>query len=236
MKKLRTTFIAFILLFTAMPMLQSCLDNDWDNQYPSLFAIGTIKVIEGNDYYFTLDEGSKLYPGDTTALYNYAVVDGQRAFVYFDELDEKKEGYEYNAQIKHIENILTKDIYSMPADKADSIGDDRINIIEPLWITGDFTNIKYQLYHSNNEEKLHMLNLVINEETTGEDDKPDYLNLEFRHNAYNDDPVILGTGLASFKLDNIADLLKSKKGLNIRVNSIYDGMKYITINFKNKEE
>lgn len=138
MKKLRTTFIAFILLFTATPMLQSCLDNDWDNQYPSLFAIGTIKVIEGNDYYFTLDEGSKLYPGDTTALYNYAVVDGQRAFVYFDELDEKKEGYEYNAQIKHIENILTKDIYSMPADKADSIGDDRINIIEPLWITGDF--------------------------------------------------------------------------------------------------
>lgn len=236
MKKLRTTFIAFILLFTAMPMLQSCLDNDWDNQYPSLFAIGTIKVIEGNDYYFTLDEGSKLYPGDTTALYNYAVVDGQRAFVYFDELDEKKEGYEYNAQIKHIENILTKDIYSMPADKADSIGDDRINIIEPLWITGDFLNIKYQLYHSNNEEKLHMLNLVINEETTGEDDKPDYLNLEFRHNAYNDDPVILGTGLASFKLDNIADLLKSKKGLNIRVNSIYDGVKYITINFKNKEE
>lgn len=236
MKKLRTTFIAFILLFTATPMLQSCLDNDWDNQYPSLFAIGTIKVIEGNDYYFTLDEGSKLYPGDTTALYNYAVVDGQRAFVYFDELDEKKEGYEYNAQIKHIENILTKDIYSMPADKADSIGDDRINIIEPLWITGDFLNIKYQLYHSNNEEKLHMLNLVINEETTGEDDKPDYLNLEFRHNAYNDDPVILGTGLASFKLDNIADLLKSKKGLNIRVNSIYDGVKYITINFKNKEE
>ena len=236
MKKLKTTFIAFILLFTAIPMLQSCLDNDWDNQYPSLFAIGTIKVIEGNDYYFTLDEGSKLYPGDTTALYNYAVVDGQRAFVYFDELDEKKEGYEYNAQIKHIENILTKDIYSMPADKADSIGDDRINIIEPLWITGDFLNIKYQLYHSNNKEKLHMLNLVINKESTGEDDKPDYLNLEFRHNAYNDDPVILGTGLASFKLDNIAGLLEGKKGLNIRVKSIYDGVKYITIDFKNKEE
>lgn len=90
MKKQRTIFTAFMLLFIAMPMLQSCLDNDWDNQYPSLFAIGTIKVIEENDYYFTLDEGSKLYPGDTTALYNYTVVDGQRAFVYFDELSEKK--------------------------------------------------------------------------------------------------------------------------------------------------
>ena len=31
------------------------------------------------------------------------------------------------SQIKHIENILTKDIYSMPAEKADSIGDDNIN-------------------------------------------------------------------------------------------------------------
>lgn len=46
MKKQRTIFTAFMLLFITMPMLQSCLDNDWDNQYPSLFAIGTIKVIE----------------------------------------------------------------------------------------------------------------------------------------------------------------------------------------------
>jgi hypothetical protein len=236
MKKQRTIFTAFMLLFIAMPMLQSCLDNDWDNQYPSLFAIGTIKVIEENDYYFTLDEGSKLYPGDTTALYNYTVVDGQRAFVYFDELSEKKEGYEYNAQIKHIENILTKDIYFMPADKEDSIGDDRINIIEPLWITGDFLNIKYQIYHGNNKEKLHMLNLVINEEPADENDKPDYLNLEFRHNAYNDNPEVLGTGLASFRLNNIADLLEGKKGLNIRVRSIYDGVKHITLDFKEKEE
>lgn len=99
----------------------------------------------------------------------------------------------------------------MPADKEDSIGDDRINIIEPLWITGDFLNIKYQIYHGNNKEKLHMLNLVINEEPADENDKPDYLNLEFRHNAYNDNPEVLGTGLASFRLNNIADLLEGKK-------------------------
>ena len=52
MKKSRMAFIAFILLLITMPMLQSCLNNDWDNEYPSLFAIGTIKVIEGNNYYF----------------------------------------------------------------------------------------------------------------------------------------------------------------------------------------
>ena len=77
-----------------------------------------------------------------------------------------------------------------------------------------------------------LLNLVINEASTGENDKPDYVNLEFRHNAYNDSQLTLGTGLASFKLDNIAEQLKEKKGLNIRVKSLYDGERFMTIDIK----
>ena len=150
MKKLRMTLAASMLLFLTAIVLQSCLD-DWDDKYDTLFAVGTVKVIEGKDYYFSLDEGSKLYPSDTTYVHDYAVIDGQRAFIYFRELEEKLPGYEYNAQIKHIENILTKDIYSMPAEKADSIGDDNINATD-LWITGEYLNIKYQFYHSNNED------------------------------------------------------------------------------------
>ena len=107
----------------------------------------------------------------------------------------------------------------MPAEKADSIGDDNINATD-LWITGEYLNIKYQFYHSNNEDKKHMLNLVINEASTG------------RHNAYNDSQLTLGTGLASFKLDNIAEQLKEKKGLNIRVKSLYDGERFMTIDIK----
>lgn len=235
MKKLRLSIIAFMLLLLITPTLQSCLDDLDDPYKGTLFAVGTLNVIEGKDYYFTLDEGSKLYPSDTTLIRNYAVVDGQRAFVYFTKLEEPLTGYEYNAQINHIENILTKDIYSMPAEKADSIGDDRINATE-LWITGDYLNIKYQTYHSNDQDKKHMLNLVINEASTGENDKPDYLTLEFRQNAYNDSPLMLGTGLVSFKLDNVADLLKDKKGLNIRINSIYDGEKYIIVDLKKEEK
>lgn len=230
MKKLRMTLATSMLLFLTAIVLQSCLD-DWDDKYDTLFAVGTVKVIEGKDYYFSLDEGSKLYPSDTTYVHDYAVTDGQRAFIYFRELEEKLPGYEYNAQIKHIENILTKDIYSMPAEKADSIGDDNINATD-LWITGEYLNIKYQFYHSNNEDKKHRLNLVINEASTGENDKPDYVNLEFRHNAYNDSQLTLGTGLASFKLDNIAEQLKEKKGLNIRVKSLYDGERFMTIDIK----
>lgn len=233
MKKLKMTFVTLMLLLLTTPMLQSCLD-DWNNDYNTLFAIGTVKVIEGKDYYFALDEGSKLYPSDTSYVHNYAVVDGQRAFIYFSKLDEKLQGYDYNAQINHIENILTKDIYFMPAEKADSIGDDRINATD-FWITGDYLNIKYQFYHSNNEEKKHMLNLVVNEASTGENNKPDYVNLEFRHNAYNDSQLQLGTGMVSFKLDDIAGLLEGKKGLSIRVKSLYDGERFTTVNINNEE-
>lgn len=232
MKKQKMTFVALMILFLTIPMLQSCLD-DWDNDYDTLFAIGTVKVIEGKDYYFALDEGSKLYPGDTTYVRNYALVDGQRVFVYFSELKEPVTGYDYNAQIKHIENILTKDIYFMPAEKNDSIGDDRINATD-FWITDDYLNIKYQFYHSNDTEKKHMLNLVVNEASTGEGDKADYVNLELRHNAFNDNQISLGTGLVSFKLDNIADLLAGKKGLNIRVKSLYDGERFATVDIEKK--
>lgn len=233
MKKQKMTFVTLMLIFLTTPMLQSCL-NDWNNDYNTLFAIGTVEVIEGKDYYFALDEGSKLYPSDTSYVHNYAVVDGQRAFIYFSKLDEELPGYDYNAQINHIENILTKDIYFMPAEKADSIGDDRINATD-FWITGDYLNIKYQFYHSNDEEKKHMLNLVVNESSTGENDKPDYVNLEFRHNAYNDSQQQLGTGLASFKLHNIAGLLEGKKGLSIRVKSLYDGERFTTVNISKEE-
>lgn len=234
MKKLRTICTAIVLLLLTVPTLQSCLD-DWDDKYDTLFAVGTLKVIDGKDYYFALDEGSKLYPGDTTNVHNYTVTDGQRAFIYFRELEEKIDGYDYNAQVKHIENILTKNIYSMPAEKEDSIGDDHINATD-LWITGDYLNIKYQFYHSNDEEKKHMLNLVINEASTGENDKPDYVNLEFRHNAYKDTQGTLGTGLVSFKLDNIAEQLQEKKGVSIRVKTLYDGERFMTVDFQKKPE
>lgn len=235
MERFRLPIIAFILLFVTMPILQSCLGDTDDPFKDSLFTIGTVKVIEGRDYYFELDKGSKLYPSDTTLVRNYTITDGQRAFINFTKLETSLAGYEYNARINHIEDILTKDIYSMPAEEADKIGDDRINAID-LWITGDYLNIKYQIYHSNNKEEKHLLNLVINEASTGEHDKPGYLTLEFRHNAYNYPSTILGTGLVSFKLKNVADKLKDKKGLNIRVKSLYDGEKYKTVDLKKEEK
>ena len=218
MKKLRTTLAAFLLLLIAMPVLQSCLD-DWNDNERSSLTIGTVRIIDGKDYYFALDEGTRMFPGDTAQVNNYTLVEGQRAFVYFNLLDEKVDGYDYNAKINHVENILTKDIYFMPAEKADSIGDDRINITN-MWITGNYLNIQYQLYHSNSNDKKHMLNLIVNETSDGKNDK---------------EPLMPGQGLVSFKLDKIADRISGKTGLNIRVKSLYDGERYMTVDFKKDE-
>lgn len=232
MKKFLTAFALFLLLFVTMPLLQSCQDDSDDNDLSSL-TIGTVRIIEGKDYYFSLDDNSKMYPSDTVRISNYTLIEGQRAFVYFNLLDEKIDGYDYNAKVNHIENILTKDIYSMPEEKADSIGDDRINITD-MWITDNYLNIQYQLYHGNNPDKKHMLNLVINEASDGKNDKEGYLTLEFRHNANDDSPHTSGSGLVSFKLNNIADRIEDKKGLNIRFKSLYGGERYVTIDLKSE--
>lgn len=230
MKRLKNLLAVFLLLSVTMPFLQSCLDDFDGNEQPSL-TIGTLRIINGNDYYFALDEGTKMYPGDTTSINNYKLTEGQRTFIYFYPLEEKVDGYDYNAQINHIENILTKDIYSMPAEKADSIGDDGINITN-MWIVDNYLNIQYQLYHSNNPDKKHMLNLVVNEASDGKNDKDGYITLEFRQNANNDELIMPGNGLVSFKLDKIANQMENKKGLNIRVKSLHDGERYLTIDFK----
>ena len=217
----------FMGLFTLLA-IHSCLDDDdWANSFEdTLLGMGTVQTLDEGDYYFLLDEGSKLYPSDRSEVRNYEAKDGQRAFVYFDELPEELPGYEYNAKVRFIQDILTKDIYRMSPDKADSIGDDRIDV-DNVWLTKDHVNIVYKFYHSNDVDKKHMLNLVIDEGQDAPDDG--YLHLSFRHNAYNDTPLRGGSGIVSFKLDNVRDQLGSCQGLRIAVNTLYGGAKEFTV-------
>ena len=83
----------------------------------------------------------------------------------------------------------------------------------------------------------HFSELVINdkEETAPTADEgnaeDEYINLEFRHNSEGDDPQRLGEGYVSFKLDKIKDRMEGKKGLRIRVNTIYGGPKTYEVKF-----
>ena len=233
MKKLRFYLVAVILTVLTMPMLQSCLDDDNDYRN-TLFTIGTLEIIDGKDYFFNLDDGDKMYPSDTAYIHNYELVNGQRVFIHFLPLEEDKPGYEYNVKLIQLENILTKDIIPLTEETADSIGNDRINVAE-LWITGNYLNIEHQFFHSDNPDKKHMLNLVINQTSEAPEPDEDYINLEFRHNAYNDEQRTPGWGVVSFKLDEIEKQLEGKKGLKILVNSIYDGKRTYTVEVNKKK-
>ena len=222
--KVTVTMMATAVMCVLGLGLHSCLDEKVDS-YARL-TIGTIEVIEDNDYFFTLDDGTTMYPGDTTNIHNYTPVTGQRAIVYFDLLDEEVPGYDYNALIYRIENILTKDIYHMPTEKEDSIGDDRINL-NNVWISGNYVNVQYQFYYNAESGKTHMLNLVVNDSAPLPADAP--LPLEFRHNAYGDTPLQGGTGIVSFRLDSVRGLLETGRDVRIRVHTLYNGVKYFDI-------
>ena len=120
----------------------------------------------------------------------------------------------------------------------EKVGDDKINTTY-MWINKDnkYLTIEFQYYGTHSEDKKHFLNLVINDKeesapTADEDSAEDeYINLEFRHNSEGDDPQRLGEGYVSFKLDKIKNRMEGKKGLRIRVNTIYGGPKTYEVKF-----
>lgn len=236
MKKFK--LIALIaLLICATPMFQSCLDTDNDNPWVTcpeggLLGIGTVKVPDANvprDFYFTLDNGVKLFPGDTTAVKNYSIANDQRVFVGYLRMDEPIAGYDVNGRIFSIENILTKEIIPLTEETADSIGNDGINLTTRI-INEEFVTFEYQYLGSMNDNKKHMLNLVENR-TDSKDSEEGYVCLEFRHNAFNDIPLKSGPGIVSFKLEKIKEQMKDKKGIKIRVKTIYDGIQDYKVEF-----
>lgn len=239
MKKLNSIVI-LLLLFSAS-LLQSCLDDDsssWKDTIPEDAKLGivTIHLTDTNspsDYYFTLDNGKTIYPAIKTNFEDYKAVEGQRAFAYLRMMDnadlKTMEGYDYNAELYKIVDILTKPIIPFTEEIADSIGDDYINVTH-RWIAQGYLTMEYQFYGSGHPDFMHMLNLVHNKAAKLIDEEG-YINLEFRHNAFNDVKTKLREGLVSFKLDQIADDMKIAKGLKIRVNTVYDGIQYYKINF-----
>jgi len=240
MKKMKNVWVGLLLAFIMVPFIQSCLDDNNDYPYPWMDAdkgaIATIHAIDGKEvFYFLLDGDKKLYPGDLSRISSaYKWKDGQRVAVYFNLLKEEVAGYDYNGEIVYIDNILTKDIIPLTEETADSIGDDRIDISQVTYST-NYVNIAFTFIGSENPKDLHMINLVRNEIEGAEEDD-DYLVVEFRHNAYDDPGRKTLTGFASFKLALTEEEAEKYKGLKIRTNTIYGGIKYEKYDFNEKEK
>lgn len=233
MKKLK--FIAFIfIIMTTMTIFQSCLDDN--NDPAELLVISTINLIDkdSKDFYFTLDDGATMFPSNQQEWNNKKFESGQRAFVIFNELEQPVNGYDHNIQVRQIREILTKDIITMGEDDntEEKIGDNEINATY-MWINKDkkYLTIEYQYYGTHNEDKKHFLNLVINNPEPKAAANDEYINLEFRHNNEGDAAERLEEGYVSFKLDKIKEQMEGKKGLRIRVKTLYSGVKSYEVKF-----
>lgn len=221
--------ITLILLFAVTIGFTSCLDDD--DTYSVI--IGTYRVLDDDHFYFEIEQKDKIvtmYPGDTRNFLYRDLPDGQRVFIYYDLLDEKESGYDYNAKIYGIDKILTKDIIPITEATEDSIGNDPIDIVSSrISLDKEFIHMQFQFYVNSYSNITHMLNMVIPE--TEEDLQDEFINLEFRHNAYDDYNSKIVPGLVTFRLKNIEDLMEDKKGVRIKYKSINSGNKEVELLF-----
>ncbi len=231
--RLTGAMLAAALLAAALP---SCLDTDGtdnllygDTAGQHSLAIGTLKVIAGRDYYFDLDEGTRMYPADTAGVHGYAAEDGQRAFVYFDILPQKRPGYDYDARILRIENIPTKDVCFMTPEMEDSVGHDPVNITD-MWIANGHLNVKYQIRRSEDPPTEHTLSLTADEGDAAAGGG-DYLMLELRHNARGDTGGETASGMVSFRLKNIEQAARGRRGVDVRTLTLFSGVRHQTADF-----
>lgn len=220
MKNLKRLIFSLLIVF---PFLQSCNKDDM----PKSLAMVTVKVINEGEYYFVSNRGNTLYPGDKSEIGPYPAEDGQRAFIYFEELPEPASGYDYNIKLYAIEDILTKPVIPMTDETRDSIGDDPATVSQAS-ITGGYLNLEIYVPSG---YRTCMLNLV--ENRTGEqppfDPDPDYTYLEFRVRA---DGAFFGPpsrAYVSFKLNEYDPALTGKKGIIIRSKPIDEEIRYIKI-------
>ncbi len=224
--------ITLSLLFAIAIGFTSCLDDD-DNYS---VIIGTYRTIDEDGFYFEIEQEDKIvtmYPGDTRNFFDREIPDGQRVFIYYDLLDEKEPGYDYNAKIYGIDKILTKDIIPITEATEDSIGNDPIDIVNcRISLDKEFIHMKFQYYTVNYSQISHMLNMVTPE--IEEESQDEFIHLEFRHNAYDDYRSKIVTGLVTFRLENIEHLMESKKGIRIKYNSINSGKKEVELLFDEK--
>ena len=89
----------------AAAIFTSC--NDSDGDYPRLSAFASVKPLENNDFYVVLDDGKTVYPGDKSRIGSYKAEEGQRVVIYFNLLNNKVEGYDYNMALYYIQDIYS---------------------------------------------------------------------------------------------------------------------------------
>jgi hypothetical protein len=98
-----------------------------------------------------------------------------------------------------------------------------------MWVGGGYLNVQFGFNYGGS--KAHFINLV---QDTTQTSTPKVL--EFRHNAYNDQPVAGKEGLVAFNLSKLVEAGKDSVNFKVKVKT-FDGEKTydMSYNWKSKE-
>lgn len=171
----------------------SCLDDDGYSLDKAWYSIATVRPLEdSNSYWFTLDNGTSLWPVATNIPW-YKPEKKQRVLIVYSLLSDDFQGYDNAVKILDLRSILTKPVAENLGEENDEIyGTDPVDISE-MWIGDGYLNIVFEFNYGDNA--VHYINLI---ETHGEKNMP-YV-FEFRHHAYNDEPRYRRKGIVCFDL------------------------------------
>lgn len=216
-------FIATLLLLAStMPVLQSCLDDDNDDnnysmQYPS--AIVTVKN-EGGKLMLQLDDSTKLYPSNITKPpYGDKEV---RALVNYNKVNSSNINSVY---VNWIDSIRTKNMAADLGTNNDTkYGTDPVEIVKD-WVTvveDGYLTLRFRTYFGYNI--THELNLV-------KGSNP--YEVVLHHNANGDKSGILKDGLIAFKLDSLPNTEGKTIDLTVKWNS-FSGEKTAKFKYRSR--
>jgi hypothetical protein len=166
----------------------SCID-DGTEIYVSYGVIRN--VTSDNNYEILTDKGNTL--AVTKSYTSQSIENDKRVLVNFEVLSDKDKNKNlYEVQVNGFYNLLSKPLVNESfilqdeAARRDSIGNDPFIQINARF-GGDYVNIDFEIFHSQNVEKKHMINLIYDDTRTD----ADTVYLTLRHNAYGE---VIGTG------------------------------------------
>lgn len=225
----------------------SCDDNDGD--YAAYTDFVTVRTTAAEaDYYFLLDDGKTLYPGDRERIGVYEAVDGQRAQLFFSLLPETEPGYDYSAAIYDIRDIYTGQTRLLSGEELELLPDDKTSL-HNAWLRKNYLTLQIAYPVTDNSKHNFVLACVGPETEGGETqagastearaeksaDAPveaGYLEVELRHDAAGDTAGENRVCYISFPLEPLSTLMQGCKGLSLRVRTQYNGTKSVRIDMR----
>ena len=202
-KPLLLTLAGCLVLCSSL--FTSCKD-DYEDIYQ---GYGMLDRTGDNSYLIRMDDRNILNSKESSALDNN-LKDSMRLFVEYSIIDIRDSIFD--VKLHRAQEILTKSPLPYNEDKLDSIGSDAIKITN-YWMAYGFLNFEF-VYTGGFPvpEVKHMVNLLYHPIT----DKT--LELEFRHNAFNDRREQVVQGVVSFPIEQLMSRMEKPVTIKIKYN------------------